>query len=106
MQPRLGLNAGFQLYDFRWRRNVAGDNTAELAVNWLREQSSSFLMWYHTYDAHGPWEGWGGPCSAAAIDAERQRKIPLYQRLGELRTPTSTLDVMEGPLSLPTKMLG
>ena len=83
LQPRLGLNAGFQTYDFRWQKRRWGDRTAELAVNWLREQSSSFFMWYHTYDAHGPWERWGGPCSTSAIDAEQQRRIPLYQRLGE-----------------------
>ena len=87
LRPSLGLSQGFNVYDApssggnrRW-----GDLTAKKAIQWLSRKDTPAFLWYHTYDAHGPWDRWGTSCSKNAHTEEELEtldRIPKYQRLG------------------------
>lgn len=86
LRPSLGLDQGFDVYSSptgkdrrRW-----GNQTASEAISWLKENDDTAFLWYHSYDAHGPWDRWGTTCSTiASTDEERQmlERIPQYQRI-------------------------
>jgi arylsulfatase A-like enzyme len=86
LRPNLGLSQGFEVYDYphqnqsrRW-----GDITAKNALNWFHQEDKKSFLWYHSYDAHGPWTKWGETCSKqveTVQDAEILEKIPKYQRI-------------------------
>ena len=86
VRASLGLNQGFDVYNAptgkdnrRW-----GDKTSALAVSWLGKESGPAFLWYHTYDAHGPWDRWGTTCSKIAYSEEELQvleRIPKYQRI-------------------------
>ena len=62
LDPRFGVDQGFELYDSpdrdggdrHWR---AGPATTDRALAWLqaRAPTEPFLLWVHWYDAHGPY---------------------------------------------------
>jgi arylsulfatase A-like enzyme len=66
MDARFGLNQGFDTYDCRFTRNMAGstepaERTAEEvsrpALAWLEQHAASpFFLFLHYYDAHRPYE--------------------------------------------------
>lgn len=86
LRPSLGLSQGFDVYEYpsdgsnrRW-----GDITAQQAIQWLSESDETAFLWYHTYDAHGPWDRWGTTCEKKAHTEQEfatLERIPLYQRL-------------------------
>lgn len=86
LRPSLGLSQGFNVYDApsgggnrRW-----GDLTAKKAIQWLSKTDEPAFLWYHTYDAHGPWDRWGTSCDKKAHtenELATLERIPKYQRL-------------------------
>ena len=86
LRPTLGLSQGFDVYDYpqnnqsrRW-----GNVTSRYARKWLQLDDSKTFLWYHTYDAHGPWTKWGESCALYAKTKEEMQmleKIPKYQRI-------------------------
>ena len=86
LRPSLGLTQGFDVYDYpadtnnrRW-----GDDTAKKAISWLNQSHQSAFLWYHTYDAHGPWLPRDTTCFRHLShneEREGSKRIPAYQRI-------------------------
>ena len=85
LHPNLGLSQGFLVYDGPRRTSRRwGDATAKKALTWLQKTPERRFLWYHTYDAHGPWTRFGSECAKRADDPETLsllEHIPKYQRL-------------------------
>lgn len=101
----LGLDQGFDVYDDELeghelnRKSIAeryAERAVDLALAWLKVQNSSFFMWLHIQDPHGPYV----PDSAVACprpekdqsvllpkgkDYSGYQSIPAYQVYGEER---------------------
>jgi arylsulfatase A-like enzyme len=55
----LGLDQGFEIYDApELLATRPGDQAAAAAAAWLTGQAPEdrLFLWFHTYDAHGPWD--------------------------------------------------
>lgn len=91
LRRSLGLSQGFDTYDTppitqnrRW-----GNKTAFRATQWLEKQSGPVFLWYHSYDAHGPWNRWSPmPKEQPELSPEAQSEYdkilahtPQYQLL-------------------------
>lgn len=86
LRESLGLNQGFNVYspptgkgNRRW-----GNKTAARANAWMKKKDGPVFLWYHTYDAHGPWDRWGTTCAKVASSVEERQildRIPKYQRI-------------------------
>ena len=83
------MTRGFDKYDanLKDKNRRWGNQTARLAVHWLKNAEEKIFLWYHSYDPHGPWHRWGKGCSediSKDIDLE---KIPKYQRIEDCVSP-------------------
>ncbi len=54
LRREVGLSQGFDVYNGGRNANRWGNRTAKLAMSWLATQSGPVLLWYHSYDPHGP----------------------------------------------------
>lgn len=96
LRRSLGLDQGFDVYDTppvtqnrRW-----GNKTATKSIRWLKQQTGRIFMWYHSYDAHGPWNRWiPTPKLEEELTPEQQaeydkiqKHTPKYQRIKDLTT--------------------
>ena len=88
LRPELGLTQGFETYDppMEGVSRRKGGVTAERALAWMFKRSGPLMLWYHTYDAHGPWNRWVDV--SAAGDWERGgrslKRIPRYQQIQQI----------------------
>lgn len=87
LHPYLGLNQGFDTYFSPEKQaRIDGAVTARQSIEWLEKQKKSVFLWYHSYDPHGPLDGW----LTAPIDTEggpNLDRIPPYQRIGQVDDP-------------------
>ena len=91
LRRSLGLAQGFDTYDTppKTQNRRWGNKTAFRAIKWLEKQSGPVFLWYHSYDAHGPWNRWSPmPKSLPELTPEAQAeydeilsKTPAYQLL-------------------------
>lgn len=96
LRKSLGLSQGFDRYDQpasnqnrRW-----GNITAKKATRWLKNQEGPVFLWYHSYDAHGPWNRWSSrPRTMPELSEEGQveydeiqSSTPSYQLIRNVTT--------------------
>ena len=91
LRRSLGLAQGFDEYDTppKTQNRRWGNKTAFRAIQWLEKQSGPVFLWYHSYDAHGPWNRWSPmPKSLPELTPEAQAEYdsikahtPRYQLL-------------------------
>jgi len=85
LRPELGLTQGFATYDppLEGVSRRKGEDTAEHAMTWMFKRSGPLLLWYHSYDAHGPWNRWVDVPSAGDWQrgGKSLKRIPRYQRV-------------------------
>jgi choline-sulfatase len=93
LREELGLSQGFQTYDDPpervGSRNRTGRRTADAAIAWLGEQRGPILMWYHTFDPHGPLHRWRKSSSLEEWekDPEKLKSFAHYQRINGISDP-------------------
>lgn len=96
LRPVLGLTQGFDRYDARLKEKNRrwGDQTAKLAVRWMKNAEDRIFLWYHSYDPHGPWHRWGNSCQNDAADKgggdtpqDTLQRIPKYQQIDDCSSP-------------------
>ncbi len=89
LRKKLGLNQGFDTYDTP-PLNRHGDETADAALAWLADQRGGVLLWYHSFDPHGPLRRWKGVPTAGKWrkDAKEQLNIAKYQRIWKISDPS------------------
>ncbi len=89
LRRELGLDQGFGTYDPPNANRRLGDETADAAVDWLREQWGPVMLWYHSYDPHGPLSAWCSPSPDAEDRRHRadRKRIPRYQRMTGVYDP-------------------
>ncbi len=85
LRKELGLDQGFERYDHppKALARRRGARTADRAMTWMWKSRGPLFLWYHTYDAHGPWDRW----DTVPVDRKWKRggpdfkPIPRYQRI-------------------------
>ncbi|MEL6348235.1 MAG: sulfatase [Myxococcota bacterium] len=93
LRPQLGLYQGFDIYDAPENNyNRKGQKTNDAALAWLtlQEPGEPIMMWYHTFDAHGPLHRWRKvPLRSRRWkrDPEAIEQIARYQRINEISSP-------------------
>ena len=93
VREALGLGQGFRTYDApRGSDNRKGHLTADAAIAWLedRRDGEPILLWFHSFDVHGPLGRWSRVPYESPLwehDEEALQNIAEYQRLQDISTP-------------------
>ena len=90
LRPVLGLTQGFDEYDasLKEQNRRWGNQTAKLAIRWMKNTEDKVFLWYHSYDPHGPWTRWGKKCSGDISKPASNKYIPTYQKIEDCSLPS------------------
>lgn len=94
LRRTLGLNQGFQRYDTppQGEKRRRGDLTARAAMGWLEQRpwNKRVLLWWHSFDAHGPLDPYQEQVPASADWAREPAllgHLPTYQQVDGITAP-------------------
>ena len=87
LRPELGLDQGYSLYSAPRTARRPGEQTAARATAWIGQAEGPIHLWFHTYDAHGPWTDYPEVAEQAAWRSLPAAPIPDYQRIGGITDP-------------------
>jgi arylsulfatase A-like enzyme len=90
LRPELGLDRGFDTYEWPEALFRPGEETAAAAVHWLQAQEGPVFLWFHSFDPHGPLRKWPNPKPRRSWErsAEKLARIASYQRVAGISDPT------------------
>ena len=93
LRPALGLDQGFDIYsDSSPKLRRSGTETAKAAIDWLtslKTEDRAFL-WFHTFDAHGPWTEVDEPAATQVWtrhDHSTTDRMPYHQVIDDISDP-------------------
>lgn len=80
-----GLEQGFEVYEDQFKKRREGDETTDLALEWLRQRGDdeSFFLFLHLYDAHGPYRALDPRVYTSDDPGPALEQVPKYQRVTE-----------------------
>jgi len=93
LRPKLGLDQGFDVYDHSGKAaRRPGQDTVKAAKKWLGalEKDERAFLWFHTYDAHGPWDQVTTPKAHGKWDRGTRKvtkQMPRHQVIDEISDP-------------------
>ena len=93
LRPELGLDQGFDVYDHSGKASRRpGKDTAKAAKKWLGalEEDERAFLWFHTYDAHGPWDQVSTPKTHDEWDRGTRKvtkQMPRHQVIDKISDP-------------------
>lgn len=92
LRDYLNLNQGFDVYsEPEKNRNRSGRRTRAKALEWLEQQprDERVLLWYHSFDPHGPLHKWGGGSKRGdwRKDPGERLHYPKYQVIRKVTEP-------------------
>lgn len=90
LRPEIGLDRGFDTYDWAGTLSRPGEETAAAAVRWLQAQEGPVFLWFHSFDPHGPLHRWPKPKSKRSWERspEKLTRFASYQRIEGISDPT------------------
>ncbi|HIF41816.1 MAG TPA: hypothetical protein EYQ74_12040 [Planctomycetes bacterium] len=90
LRPELGLDRGFDTYEWPEELQRPGEETAASAVRWLQAQEGPVFLWFHSFDPHGPLRKWPNPKTRRNWErnADKLERIAGYQRVAGISDPT------------------
>ena len=90
LRPELGLDRGFDTYEWPEDLQRPGEETAASAVSWLQAQEGPVFLWFHSFDPHGPLHKWPTPKPRRNWERspDKLARIARYQRVAGISDPT------------------
>jgi arylsulfatase A-like enzyme len=109
LRREVGLAQGFDVFNGGRRANRWGNRTAALALSWLEVQEGPVMLWYHSYDPHGPVKRF-----AKAPDREQEwsrdpamiAHVPDYQLDGAITDPAYYKMLYQRGVALGDRQVG
>jgi arylsulfatase A-like enzyme len=85
LEKELGLNQGFEVYndtmDSTDRRK--GEETVQLAMEWIAQHQEPVFVWVHLFDIHGPLYNWLADEDKPIIGHELRQRPPEQQMISK-----------------------
>jgi arylsulfatase A-like enzyme len=109
LRREVGLAQGFGVYNGGRRANRWGNRTAKLALAWLELQEGPLMLWYHSYDPHGPVKRFSRPPERETgwvRDPANVHHLPEYQLDGEITDPAYYSMLYQRGVTLADKQVG
>ncbi len=108
LRPELGLDRGFDTYEWPEELQRPSEETAASAVRWLQGQEGPVFLWFHSFDPHGPLRKWPNPKPRRNWERspDKLERIASYQRIAGISDPTFYAERYASAVEYADKQVG